>query len=61
MPRTFSRILETGSFQNYYQKMDAENADRVYSKGVKLIASGTLPSGIFNREELFEEDSFYKY
>lgn len=61
VPRTFSRILETGSFQNYYQKMDAENADRVYSKGVKLIASGTLPSGIFNREELFEEDSFYKY
>ena len=41
--------------------MDAENADRVYSKGVKLIASGTLPSGIFNREELFEEDSVYKY
>ncbi|CAI4063891.1 hypothetical protein SKDZ_08G1700 [Saccharomyces kudriavzevii ZP591] len=61
VPRTFSRILETGSFQNYYQKMEAENVDRLYSKGVRLVASGTLPSGIFTREELFEEDSFYKH
>ncbi|KOG99187.1 transcription factor NDT80 [Saccharomyces eubayanus] len=61
VPRTFSRILETGSFQNYYQRMEAENVDRLCSKGVKLVASGTLPSRIFTSEELFEEDSFYKH
>lgn len=61
VPRTFSRILETGSFQNYYQRMEGENVDRLCSKGVKLVASGTLPSRIFTGEELFEEDSFYKH